>query len=284
MNEAPAVALVGATGWLGEYIRESLPEAVPISATEILDSGGEVLSDLLTGPEWVVVNAAGARQGLSSTLLRLNAELPGILATTTRAVGAHLVHLGSAAEYGFTPSDVVCDESGPARPASEYGRTKLQGTLAALEGGNATVLRVFNVLADPPQDASPLADVAARVRRAFTEGIDADLLSAGTVRDWVRREFVRNSVVYAVANRPKGLFNLSSGTGCSMGEIAGTAMELLGSEHRVRDLEAFPPTVVVGKPDAWRRRSGLAQDIGALEVAEVVSSVVRRAGYRGRVQ
>lgn len=280
MNQAPPVALVGATGWLGAYIRESLPEAVAVSATEILNSGGEVLSGLVTGPDWVIVNAAGARQGSPSTLLRLNVELPMMLATRTSTVGAHFVHLGSAAEYGLTPSDGLCDEIGSVRPASEYGRTKLQGTLAALESGNATVLRVFNVVSDPPQESSPLADVAARVRRAFAEGIDAELLSARTVRDWVRREFVRDSVAYACLNRPTGLFNICSGTGCSMGEIAGTAMRLLGSRGGVRDLEAFAPTVVVGRPDAWRRRSDLAQVMSAQEVAVVVARAARRAGYR----
>lgn len=267
------VLLVGASGWFGGFLRERLPGAVAVSASDVLATDGRVLEPLLDAG-MVVVNAAGARSGDPETMRRLNAELPGVLVAQVERVAGHLVHLGSAAEYGLGQPGGLCVEDAVPAPESEYGRSKLAGTTRALDGGRATVLRVFNVAAAPPQAGTPLADVAERVRSAVAEDRDVELLSAGTVRDWVRPSFVVASVLQAAQDRTVGVFNVCSGTGVAMGAAVEAALRRLGSTRRVVDLAVYPPTTVIGSPARWRDTSGLGEALAADDLGATLGSVV----------
>jgi hypothetical protein len=187
-------------------------------------------------------------------------------------VAGHLVHLGSAAEYGLGQPGGVCVEDAEPLPESEYGRSKLAGTVRAVDGGRATVLRVFNVAAAPPQAGTPLADVAERVRSAVADDRDVELLSAGTVRDWVRPTFVCASVLRAAQDRTVGIFNLCSGTGVAMGAAVESALRRLGSTRRVVDLEVYPPSTVIGRPDRWRTASGMGEALTADDLGAILGS------------
>ncbi len=269
--------LVGARGWLGSRLALGLPGVAGVRASEVLDAGpGGPAALARLGPDDVVVNAAGARGGDADLMERLNALLPMLLAERAAAVGAHLVHLGSAAEYGLT-QDGVCREDGEPNPGSPYGRTKLAGTLACLASGHATVLRLFNVADVPPQPGTPLADVAERLRVALASGTDVELLSPGTVRDWVTREFVVASVRRAAELAPAGVYNVCSGIGVGMGEAVEAALRQLGSRSRVVDLGVHPPSSVVGTPDRWRTVSGLRGDVTAERLGQVLSATVTGA-------
>lgn len=79
------------------------------------------------------------------------AEIGEACAPTSDWPGADLVHVGSALEYG-TESGML-DEHGPASPTTDYGRTKLAGTLALmdiarLQGTRALTARLFTVFGD----------------------------------------------------------------------------------------------------------------------------------------
>lgn len=266
--------LVGAAGWFGGFLRERLPDAVAVSASDVLSTNGRVLEPLLDRPGAVVVNAAGARSGDPETMRRLNAELPGLLVAEVERAAGHLVHLGSAAEYGLGQPGGLCVEDAVPAPESEYGRTKLAGTMRALDGGRATVLRVFNVAAVPPQAGTPLAEVAERVRSAVADDRDVELLSAGTVRDWVRPSFVCASVVQAAQDRAVGVFNVCSGTGVAMGAAVEAALRRLGSLRRVVDLAVYPPTTVIGSADRWRDASGLGEALAVDDLGAILGSAV----------
>jgi nucleoside-diphosphate-sugar epimerase len=77
---------------------------------------------------------------------RLNVHLPATLATVVSRhrvaswPGAHLVHVGSALEYGSASGDL--DESTVGQPTTLYGRTKLGGTTHLLERSARGDLRV----------------------------------------------------------------------------------------------------------------------------------------------
>ncbi|WP_024287619.1 NAD(P)-dependent oxidoreductase [Cellulomonas sp. KRMCY2] len=264
------IVLVGASGWFGQHIRDRVPDLIAVSAEAVLTSRGDVVRQLLVGQDRVVVNAAGSRKGTREMMQRLNVDLPEVLAQQINRYGGHLVHLGSAAEYGTSQPDGVCDERGVEAPETDYGRTKLVGTQRVRELGRTTVLRVFNVAASPPQPGSPLADIAERVRSAIASGADVELLSAGTVRDWVRPEFVCESIVHAAVHRPVGVFNLCSGNGVRIGDAVQMALVLLGATVRVNDLGAAPPTIVIGKPDRWSAISRMSERITVSDVAGVL--------------
>lgn len=266
------IVLVGASGWLGRCVSERLPGVIVVSAQAVLAGGGDVVRSLLEGHDRVVINVAGSRMGSRDTMQRLNVDLPVILAEEIVQFGGHLVQLGSAAEYGTAQPDGLCLEEAVAKPESDYGQTKLAGTQRVLDLGCATVLRVFNVAACPPQEGSPLADVVERVSSAKASGADVRLLSAGTVRDWVSREYVCESIEHAALHRPIGLFNVCSGTGIRLGEAVQLAMALLRCPVGVEDMEVFSPTVVIGRPDRWRDVSRLSQRFGPSDLARIIGA------------
>lgn len=254
------VVVVGARGWLGSAICRHLPDALPVRAA------GDLAAVLgRAGPHPVVVNAAGVRTGSLPELQHGNVELVDHL---LEAAG-WLVQLGSAAEYGLGVSSPVT-EATVCAPTTDYGRTKYEATQRALASRKATVLRLFNVADSPPQPGSPLADILGRVLAGVSNGVDVEVLSAGTVRDYVTREFVARSVASAVDGRPAGVFNLASGQPVSVMDLATAAVAILGSTVAVTDLAHFPATQMYGQPDAWEAVSGMRQRLDATAVARLV--------------
>ncbi|GCD20837.1 NAD-dependent epimerase/dehydratase family protein [Cellulomonas algicola] len=265
--------LVGASGHLGTVVADLLGDVVAVPARDVLERGPDAMRGVVR-PGAVVVNAAGARRGEPEALRRLNVELVAALVTVVDETSGHLVQLGSAAEYGTAQPGGLCAEDAEPAPESPYGVTKAEGTQCALASGRATVLRVFNVASEPPQDGTPLADVVARVARARA-GSPVELISAATVRDWVRPSFVARSVERAVRLRPVGVFNVASGEGVAMGDAVAGALDLLGVPAGVHDLAAAPASTVVGTADLWRSTSGLAEAVTTSDLAALVARHAR---------
>ena len=87
---------------------------------------------------------------------------------------AHLVHLGSAAEYGPSTELAPAHETSVARPVSDYGTTKLAATemiCQAVEDDqvSATVLRVFNVIGA----GNPTSTLVGQAVRDFRKAVQA---------------------------------------------------------------------------------------------------------------
>ena len=265
--------LVGASGWLGRQLSYSLPGNTAVPARNVLASRGRALAQLLSRPV-VVVNAAGLKKGNPIQLRRANALLVSLIVDAIAATEGHLVHIGSAAEYGLSQPEGLCSELAECAPESDYGRTKLEGTEIAVRSDRATVLRVFNVLSVPPQPGSPLDDIVGRIAAGSANSRAVELLSAGTVRDWVSIDFVSKSVAHAVTGRPKGVYNICSGRGVSVGEAVAVACRALPTNCQVLDLQRFPPSHVIGLPDAWQSVSGLRSQTDSRDVAHAMADSV----------
>jgi NDP-hexose 4-ketoreductase len=260
--------LIGYRGWLGRSIHESLPEAVGISAADLLESGAQAVPAV--APASVIINAAGAKNADEATLQRLNVDLPALLAGLAHASGARVVHVGSAAEYGLHASRSPLSEATHCMPDSEYGRTKLEGTRVLAQSGHACVLRLFNIVSAPPQPGSPLSDVLARVQSGVVAGAPIELLSAGTGRDWVSKDFVVRSILRAAEGDVTGIFNIASGRLTIMRDLAKALARELGSDAPIDDIARFPATSITGDPTLWREASGLAEALSPSELATVV--------------
>ena len=155
-------------------------------------------------------------------------------------------------------------------PESEYGRTKLAGTRVLAQTGRACVLRLFNIASGPPQPGSPLSDVLARVQSGVVAGAPIELLSAGTGRDWVSKDFVVRSVLRAAEGDLTGIYNIASGRLTIMRELAAALACELGSDALIEDMARFPATAISGDPTLWREASGLAEALSPSELATVV--------------
>jgi len=274
--------LVVGRGWLGLPAIESLG-AIPfpharISTDAPLTAAAERLRDAIRPDEsTVVVNLCGLRHGAAEELSRSNAHIPRIMAAALVGSGAHLVQVGSAAEYGIPPHQAQLSEESVCSPASDYGVTKLQGTEAVLEVmPTATILRPFNVVDADLPESSPMRDIGNRISRAIASGAPVELLAASTIRDYVSRQFVIDSIVTAVRLRPAGVFNICSGVGVSTGEIARMALDDRQMANEISSSDDAQSSTVIGNPTRWLARTGLAQVLGC-------RGIVNTLGWSGSI-
>lgn len=266
--------IIGAGGWLGSAIASRLPGAILLPAASVLDGHGTtVLAAAAAGTvDPVVLNAAGATSD-PAVMPRFNAELPERLADFCQRRGLRLVHLGSAAEYGTpSPDGRLFAEGDACAPTSDYGMTKLAGSLAVLGWERGTVLRIFNVVSRSPKPGSPLADIRRRIRLGLWQEQPVEVLSAETRRDTVSLDFVVDSASWALEHDAPGLFNVCSGAAPAVGDIVQAALVAAGSELPVVDLAAVPATTIGGDPALWTVTSGLREQLSARRLAAILMS------------
>jgi len=268
------VILLGARGWLGSAIFESLPNVIAVSTSDVLRKGAQaVLTPIIDAAQDrrpIIVNAAGSKSEAVPGLAAVNADLVADLAKIVQLRKGWLVHFGSAAEYGLGPETNWIDDATGFTPSTPYGQTKHAGSLAALHSGHATVLRPFNLFDRVPQPGSPLADILARALLGIKTGQPMEVLSANTSRDYVSRAFVVASTAKACELRPSGQFNLCSGSTVMVGDIVANIARLLHSHVQVADTAAVPASSIAADPGPWESATGLAMRADAQLIAETL--------------
>jgi nucleoside-diphosphate-sugar epimerase len=183
----------------------------------------------------VVVNCAGLTVGQPDELRAANVGLPiRLMEALEERPDVHLVHIGSAAEYGVQGRDGPVPEYAFAAPGSAYGVTKLEATerltaAAAHDRISVTVLRVFNPLGrfSPP---STLPGHAARqIDAALRSGARSINLGAlDSRRDYIDTRDVARAVLAAASTIRHAGSVLNVGRG-----------EAVASQHVVESLAAI---------------------------------------------
>ena len=146
------------------------------------------------------------------------------------------------AMYG-EPDSLPAPESAQARPAAPYGASKLAAEnylpiYKALHGTDYSIIRPANVYG-PRQDPHGEAGVVAIFTRAMLAGEPIKIFGDGTdERDYVYVEDVVDALVRASGSPETGPYNVGSGIGTSVNEIASTLAALTGYS---REPEPFPP-------------------------------------------
>ncbi|WP_370935363.1 NAD-dependent epimerase/dehydratase family protein [Amycolatopsis sp. cg13] len=238
----------------------------------------------------LVVNASGAVWRTTVEQLRSGNDI--LVGKVVEAVAAlatrpRFVQLGSTAEYGPVPPGTLVDESAPARPASEYGRTKLAATrtvLAATEAGrlDGVVLRVANVIGPGTPPGSLLGTVAATLARAAREGTPAtlDLFTLSSERDFVDVRDVADAVAAAAGSELTGqCVNIGAGEAVAVRQLVTDLVAVSGVEARLVERDATDSEVAVRGKDmrwhavdvalarrliAWRPRHSLRDSVRAV--------------------
>lgn len=150
------ILLLGATGQVGFELRRTLPALGEVIATARDDSADlqlditdlAQLQDTLDriAPD-VIVNATAytavdQAETEARSAMRINGEVPGLLAQWAAQHGALLLHYST--DYVFDGGkDGAYVETDTPNPLGEYGRSKLAGDRAILDSGcDALILRV----------------------------------------------------------------------------------------------------------------------------------------------
>ncbi len=223
----PRTLVLGAAGWIGGHVARLIASEREMGEVIFLDRvspgqaepqapGRWASFDIVAEPEQAlghflerlgpvaVVNCIGATQGSPEEMQRLNVgvvrKLVSVMASCS---SAHLVHLGSAAEYGPPQHWAPARETDEARPVGDYAATKLAGTEVvreAAESGrvSATVLRVFNPLGAGAPPASLVGRAVASFRQAQATGARQVTLGAlDSARDYIDVRDVARAVLLA---------------------------------------------------------------------------------------
>lgn len=275
------VAVLG-QGWIGSAVRRSLDPGVVVdvdgrSALNSADEGTGVAAlrqALRPDPDLVVVNAIGRMRAAPDQLWHANAEVPRLLVAALEGTSARLVHLGSAAEYGDVGDVHLIPEDQPPNPVSEYGRSKLAGTQAALTHPDSCVLRPFNVVGPGMAEGSPAVEFGDKVRTALAGDGLVHLRSADTTRDFLSLGFLVAVVVWAIGSHDRGIYNVCSGTGIDYPTLVHALAQVMGGSVTVVDGREGGLARAVGDPSLLREHAGLAE---SLDAAAVASLVVGRA-------
>ncbi|MEP7002059.1 MAG: NAD(P)-dependent oxidoreductase [bacterium] len=238
------VAVLGATGFIGRWVARALAEAgaeltvvgrdrrSTESVLRDLGIRGTVVTAELAQPHLVHDVLAQARPAIVFNLVgygvdtserdaqasrTLNADLPPAIADAMAELvsdwrGQHVVHTGSALEYGTAPGDL--EEHTVATPTTLYGRTKLDGTQrlharATQLAVRAVTARLFTVFGAGEHDGRLLPSILAGARTSVPIR-----LSAGTQqRDFTYVADVVEGLLRlgALSTADAGVVNLATG-------------------------------------------------------------------------
>ena len=209
-----------------------------------------------------------------------------LVGATAQRVGAGtldpvMVVVGSGEQYGRHDRNAPLPETAEQRPLSVYGASKVAQEVAALQAWRSARVRVvctrsFNHTG-PGQPTHML--VPALVRRALTlrDGVDPRMPIGNLepVRDFLHvRDVVDAYLLLAERGIPGEVYNVASGEGRSVGELAKLVLARVGVDAPLEPVAEFMRPVdlpyLIGDPTklrtatGWRPRSGLEQAIDEL--------------------
>ncbi|MEM0260296.1 MAG: NAD-dependent epimerase/dehydratase family protein [Sulfolobales archaeon] len=155
-----------------------------------------------------------------------------------------IVYLSSASVYGDS-SEIPLREDSPKKPISPYGLSKLLGEEALIigslcKGFRYSILRLFNVYG-PGQSRSYAGVISIFIDRVLRDQPPIIFGDGMNMRDFIHvRDVAR--VIELILERPdvSGIFNVGSGVGVSIGDLARLIIRLAGKEGALYPQYAEP--------------------------------------------
>jgi len=255
-------AITGARGFVGPYLASHL-EAMGDGVVRLDRSGPERFD--VTDPESVrgAIDAArpdvlyhlaalshvGRSWDAPNLTIRVNVEgTLNVLRACSDAGVQRVIVVGSAEQYGrVAPDDLPLGEDAPMRPMTPYGASKVAADFLALQaflgdGLPAVRARPFSHTGPGQTDRFVIPALAARIVQAERAGADEIIVgSLDPVRDITDvRDVVRAYRMLAVDGVPGEAYNVCSGTGVAISEVA---ERLLAHSSRPLALRVDPDLV-----------------------------------------
>jgi len=161
------------------------------------------------------------------------------LLSHSRANGARLVHVGSAAEYGraFLRKRSVTERSQPL-PLTPYGKRKLMESRLAMkcfrDGDDVVVARIFNLIG-PGEGIDTVGGAwVKRLKQYEQRGELHTVRVRRTIRDFIDvRDAGRALCLLASHPRAQGLYNVSTGRGTRIDALVRRIAQLTRAPVRV---------------------------------------------------
>jgi GDP-4-dehydro-6-deoxy-D-mannose reductase len=296
--------VTGGQGFVGRHLAahlRSLGEDVAIldrngpDAVDIVDADAVRRWIGNVGPDVVYHLAARSHVGASwndeEAVQRVNVDgTANVLSASAAAVVARIVVVGSAEEYGrIDESAVPVSETTPLRPVSPYAQSKVAAeelALAAHRDGAIEVIcvRAFNHTGPGQSSNFLVPGLAARIAAAERDGTDDIAVgNLDSVRDYSDvRDVVRAYRLLAERGQPGQVYNVCSGSGVTVADIARGLMALARRPLQLAvDPELVRPVdvpVLVGDSSRLRDTTGWTPQIPLARTHADVLDAARAAG------
>jgi nucleoside-diphosphate-sugar epimerase len=224
-------------------LRRALAERVCVAVADVCAAGDMDAIIRRDRPEVLIHLAAlvhhthGSGGGPHVYAVNLDAAV-NMHASFLACGGRRFITAGSCFEYG-PQEDTVLNEATPCRPIYDYAVSKAKATEAVLAKAEETatealVLRVF-------APYGPLEDPARIVPQLLSAGLTGTSLgvsAGGQVRDYIFVEDVATAFVAATLlprlPRVQAIYNVSTGAGHSLRQLAGAVERVLGRPLHLR--------------------------------------------------
>jgi UDP-glucose 4-epimerase len=226
------VVVTGASGFIGRALSATLALSGvvvrPVSRSR--GEGWQQLADYRDTPSADVLvhlaeandrgraNAAG-EAGYDAAIETMEAVLGKSYQRVIYASSSVLY--GDAESRAWGPGDQV-------HVVDTYTRTKRQCERLVLTGKSNLVVRLANIYG-PGMSAN---NVVSTILRQVPGTGDLCVWDASPIRDFLWIEDTVSALVAATTGEASGVFNLGSGVGYSIGDVARSALALCGEEHR----------------------------------------------------
>lgn len=232
------VLLTGAAGLIGREVRSALaangmaPVALPREIDLRLGTAIAVLARAT--PDTIVHSAAVLPPTLSGEAAEAaaaqNRAMDDVVFAAARALRCPVIYFSGTSLYGCVQH--VCSEDAPINPRGPYliEKHRSEGKVLELPGGGV-VLRVSSPYGRRQRSATVLNKF---VQRA---SIGEDLFYDGSgarEQDFVAALDVGRAAAAAAAARARGVFNIASGRGVSMKELATLVIAAAGTGAQAR--------------------------------------------------
>jgi NDP-hexose 4-ketoreductase len=237
------VVLFGANGFLGSHIAQAF-QANGLEVFEFSRSQLDLVKDGATGiagvlerlQPSVIVNAVGALTGSESELGAANLTTVQNLLEAARGTRARVIHLGSAAEYGFRNPGSSVNEDATCDPIGIYANLKLAATQLMLESKLETVtLRIANPVGPRTPETLLPGAIAQRLRTAIFE--NASEIRSGPLSDdrsYVdARDIAQAVLIVARAENPPRLINIASPRAVQVREVVNELVRISGFQGKL---------------------------------------------------
>jgi GDP-4-dehydro-6-deoxy-D-mannose reductase len=221
-----------------------------------------------TKPDWIF-NLAGLARGNAPDLHRVNlmGAINVLEAAKAEAPNAHLLLIGSAAEYGIWPaSHMPLSEDHECKPVGAYGLSKYAMTLAAQDyaraGTKVVVARPFNLIGAGMPANLVAGAIAQRIKTALANGDSTITVgNMATERDFVAVGDAVDAYVKLLRTGAWGqVFNICSGQASSIQSVLETLLSFAPRPIEVVEDESLKrpndPPSVVGDATKARRTFG----------------------------
>ena len=226
------IVVTGASGFLGRAVVKRLATTdavvVPVSRREI--PGGVHVFDYTGAPggDVLIHLAEAAHRGIADRAGDAYEAEAGRLADALfHDRYQRVIYASSALLYGDGDADPHRPQD-PVRVTDTYTRVKRRAEQVVLDSRNGIVARLTNLFGPGMSEDNVLSTILRQV-----PGVDPICVrAAGPVRDFLWVEDAADALALMAAGLTTGVFNVGSGVGRSVGDIARIVLETAGQGDR----------------------------------------------------